>query len=275
MKVKVIAGLCVVLSFASVSVFADGHEETSDKATKVQQIKVQKAEMRAEMIERKATLKADIAENRAEAKTNRENWRAENKSDIKQALSELGEDDKQELKNIRDTFKSDTQSAREAYEASEKSSDDRETLLEALKTAHENMIDASSEIAGDNEALKELYESRKEVFEANRELRVENRENRQEFRLERQQYVEKYRQAFVQRLGNAIEKIPTEKLEKVDGKIDAMMEKISNNEKLSDDKKDAYLDQLQALKDIIVERLEDIDLDESIEADLEDLFDVE
>ena len=117
--------------------------------------------------------------------------------------------------------------------------------------------------------------SQKVVFNTNKQLRTESKENRAEFRAERSQKVEKYRQAFIGRIGNAIEKMLVEKLEKIDQKIDAMMEKISDNERMSESKKDAYLDQLQALKEIISERLEDIEIDDSRDVDLEDLFDIE
>ena len=70
--------------------------------------------------------------------------------------------------------------------------------------------------------------------------------------------VEKYKQAFLNRLGDRIKKIPTSKLEKVLPKIDKIIERFEKNTKLSKERKERILSQLGALKEIIEDRLNEV-----------------
>ena len=84
--------------------------------------------------------------------------------------------------------------------------------------------------------------------------------------------VDKYRMAFVKRLGDRLDNIPAEKLEQIAARIDTLIEKYENNENISDRKKEAMLSALMALKEIIDEKLEgDETTDEVIDA-IEDLL---
>ena len=56
--------------------------------------------------------------------------------------------------------------------------------------------------------------------------------------------VEKYKEAFINRLGDKIKKIPTTKLEKILPKIDKFINKFEKNSKLSKERKEKLLSQL-------------------------------
>jgi len=115
---------------------------------------------------------------------------------------------------------------------------------------------------------------RREVFEENKKLRKENIEARKAFRGEREDKIVKYKEAFNSRLKSRLDRISDSKLEKVATKVDAAIEKIENNSRISDTKKDALMSQLIALKEIIDEKLEDNGAEEDT-IDLDELFDVD
>ena len=110
----------------------------------------------------------------------------------------------------------------------------------------------------------ELLEKREDVFKQNTELRAENKEIRKEYRGERGELVSKYKSSFIKRIGNKLDKIPADKLEKVLDRIDAMEEKYEANDKISDERKDKIIAQLLALKEMIEEKLEEDDTEEDM-----------
>ena len=72
-----------------------------------------------------------------------------------------------------------------------------------------------------------------EVFEKNMELRKANMKKRIEARGKRADMIVKYKEAFVKRLGERIEKIKTSRLEKILPRIDKFLEKIEKNTKIT------------------------------------------
>jgi predicted KAP-like P-loop ATPase len=79
----------------------------------------------------------------------------------------------------------------------------------------------------------------------------------------------KYKKAFAEKLGERLDKISDEKLEKIISKIDSVKTKVEENEKMSEDKKERLFAQLDAIKDLINEKLdktsEDLDIDDLLD----------
>jgi predicted transcriptional regulator len=65
----------------------------------------------------------------------------------------------------------------------------------------------------------------------------------------------KYKKAFAAKLESRLDKIPTEKLEKVIKVIDSKLKKIESNSKLSATKKERLLSVYEAIKELIEEKL--------------------
>jgi hypothetical protein len=76
----------------------------------------------------------------------------------------------------------------------------------------------------------------------------------------------KYKKAFAEKLSSRIDKNSDKKLNIIIGRIEAALSKIEANTKISEDKKEKSVAQLVALRDIIVDKIdntsEDIDFDE-------------
>lgn len=96
-----------------------------------------------------------------------------------------------------------------------------------------------------------------------REMRGEKRE---EFKNKRFEMKMKYKKVFAEKLQSRLDKISDAKLEKVLVKIDTAKSKVESNTRMSEDKKERLFAQLDALKDLINEKLDktpdDINVDE-------------
>ena len=62
---------------------------------------------------------------------------------------------------------------------------------------------------------------------------------------------EKYKKIFKEKLANKLEKISIENLEKLNERIEKIIEKTIENEKMTDEKKEKLIWQLLALKEVI------------------------
>ena len=103
------------------------------------------------------------------------------------------------------------------------------------------------------EMIESMSEEEKEAYKA------EAKEMREERRQARQEQISAARENLTQRIqakGVRLSQIPQDKLVQAEEKIEAMIEKYETNEKLSDEVKDAILDQLYALQDMIDAELE-------------------
>jgi hypothetical protein len=82
-----------------------------------------------------------------------------------------------------------------------------------------------------------------------------------------------FKKKFNKHFSKKIDELSNEKLLKVADKIDSVLEKIENNDKMSQEKKEKIISQLLALLDIITEKIE-YNEEFSLEIDLEELFSV-
>ena len=119
----------------------------------------------------------------------------------------------------------------------------------------------------DNEGALELVDARNKVNEENKKLREENAKIRKEFRGRREAMILGYKAKFIERLEKKIERISDSKLENTSEQVDKLIEKFEANEKISEETRDKILSQLTALREIVDERIESMDLVE-IEGDI-------
>lgn len=117
-----------------------------------------------------------------------------------------------------------------------------------------------------------LLEKRKAVYTENEALRAENREVREEYKAERKEFIDTYKGVFIKRIGNRLDSIPTANLEKAADRIDAMLEKLEANSSMSEERKQAQIDAILALKEIVEDRIENDESDEDVLETFEDLL---
>jgi hypothetical protein len=98
------------------------------------------------------------------------------------------------------------------------------------------------------------------------EYKKERKEMKSEYKNRKFELRMKYKKAFAEKLSSRIDKISDKKLNIIIGRIEAALSKIEANTKISEDKKEKSVAQLVALRDIIVDKIdntsEDIDFDE-------------
>jgi hypothetical protein len=109
--------------------------------------------------------------------------------------------------------------------------------------------------------LQEKHESHIEMMDKKSEMREEMKEKRAEFREKRSGTIMKYKTAFADKLGSRLDKIPSDKLEKVSNKLSEMYDKTEANEKISEESKELLLSKITALQDVIDARLEEDEID--------------
>jgi len=235
--------------------------ETEYKSERVEAKKMQIQEMRWEMRIEKEMTKWEIIENRNEAKENRKAFREENKAELQEVRENLTDDQQSELENTRESFKNEFAALREEMKQAQ---DDQEK--EAIREEIDELKGAQFIKIGEIiwESALVLIEERKAVSEENESLREESREIRAQYKANRKEQIDTYRDAFVKRIWNRLDNIPTANLEKAAEKIDAMLEKIENDETMSEERKQARLDAVLALKEIVEDRLENDESEEDI-----------
>ena len=93
------------------------------------------------------------------------------------------------------------------------------------------------------------------MHEKMKEMRNELKETRKTFKEARQDLVVKWKKLIISKLSARIEKMSLAKLEKIDARIDKAVEKIKNRTKLTEDRKQKIISALDALKQVITERI--------------------
>ena len=84
--------------------------------------------------------------------------------------------------------------------------------------------------------------------------------------------VGKYKESFTKTLGTKLDTIPTETLKTIGTKIDTLIEQYTNNTSLTPEKKENFVSQLQALKEIINEKISPAPATDAL--DIDSIFNV-
>jgi len=235
-----------------------------------------KATMEAKKEEIKATMEAKKEEikkarfetkefvslNRIEQKKNLESFKAENKTEVKDTVKALDKEIKDSLKTLREEKKAELDKIVEQIRSKETSSEEKQALtkkLEELRIAYYTKLKT---LLSSNSGALELISEREAVFEQNKELREQNSLKRKELHDKIKDKVVAYKEAFIAKIGSKIETIPTDKLPKLVELIEKLQAKNENNAK-----KEAFIAQLEALKQIINDKISLSDLSEEISLD--------
>jgi hypothetical protein len=225
--------------------------------------------MRMDHMERERMEREKIEQNMRDM--DRMRYEEQDEGEIKKIFMSLPEDVKIKIKELDKKFHENMMALSNDFMAAWFDNIRREELEEKLQKLRAEHHDEMKRIlAGQKEALTKL-EERKEVFKQNRELRNDVSETRKSFRGENKQRISKYKEVFLKRLWNKLDKVPTDKLETLIMKINTIIAKYSANTRLPEEKKRTILSQLEALKDIVNLRLDKVNTDEelNIEAILE------
>lgn len=104
------------------------------------------------------------------------------------------------------------------------------------------------------------------------EKKIENTQIRQEIKQVKQDLKAKYKEKFLSQLQGKLDNIPVDKLQLVLDKVTKKREEIATNNKLTQTKKDSYLAQLDALIDILNDKLgnnttDELNLDDLLNTD--------
>lgn len=204
---------------------------------------------------------------------NIENFKEEN-GKLRDVLK-LSDEEKAELDTLRSEHEEDVKALKAEYEAKINAAttpEAKDVLREELRTKlHElnkTYLEEMNSLVSKNEEAKAYIMARKAVFDENKVLKQEFAKSREELRWDKKEHVLKYKDKFVKSIWKKVEKIAmqkSEKLEKVLVKIDAMMDRFEANTKLSEENKTKILAQLIALKELVEDSLESVEIEQEIE----------
>jgi DNA repair exonuclease SbcCD ATPase subunit len=261
LAISLLLALLAGLSITSVS--ADETDmNNEERKTHMEEMKAKKEEMKAYMEEK-----------RAEMKANRMEFKDANKDAMKELFKGLSDEDREELKALKAEHKEEMKALRDEMKEAKGDLEARDAAREAMKALRDEHFAELTAVLGEDHAIIAKMKERHEVYKENMEIRKGMHDQRKDFREERKELIGKYKGAFVKRLGDRLDKIPTDKLAKVSEKIDSLYTKIEDNTTMSEDKKATILSQITALQDIIEERLEDVDAEElEIDEEIEDIL---
>jgi hypothetical protein len=163
-------------------------------------------------------------------------------------------------------------------------SDEQKAKIDSL---NEEFMSKVEPLVWDNEKVLEFLKLRYDVFKDNQNLRDENKDMRQEFKDKfwqtnswttlnknkdttqekwNQTLKDKYKKIFQKSIEAKIANLTSEQINLVISKIDALVVKYKSSEDLSSDQKLKFVSQLQAIRDILSDKLleteDTINLDE-------------
>jgi len=241
---------------------------------KVKKWEISKDEMKNKIIEVKKNMKERYKEEYKKYKDTIENNKKTFKEEVKKmkgAFSELSKEVQEKIKNIREEWNKLRKEIIEKLKDKNLTLEKREDLRKEIYNINNNISEKIKELVSWNEKALKVIEKREELNRKNSILRMNKDELKKEYRWKRDELVQKYKKKFVSKLSSKITKLSTKKLEKVNWKIDKMIDKFEANTKISDSKKDKILAQLISLKELITEELDNREVIND-EIDLDKLF---
>jgi hypothetical protein len=249
-------------------------EQTSEKRAAKEELKAARADLKGAKEERKVEREVFKNQQKArkdEAKANREAFKKD-KSEMKEIFADVTDENKEELKTLREENKAAKNEIKEALKNKDLTLEEREALQAELKEINESYDGKVAELVSGSETATAFIEERKALREQNAAIRAEAKEARKEYRGGRDEKVEEYKEIFFGKLAQIIPKVHNDKLAQISEKIEAMVENIEGNEKITEEKKDILLAQVISLKEILDEELEnreteeeDLDIDSILE----------
>lgn len=108
------------------------------------------------------------------------------------------------------------------------------------------------------EEYRELKDDYKEKMKENKnEYKEKKQEAKQNFQDKKQELKMKYKAKFAKALEAKLANFSTDKIKAVIAKIDTVIEKYNSNEALTQDQKDKFVAQLNALKELLQEKIDE------------------
>ncbi len=159
---------------------------------------------------------------------------------------------------------SETQEKMKEFKQKLKDSDDKEAVIQEMKAFHADRVQKVKVFLQDNPEALEAIEKKKESFELKMEKRIENKDTSNKFKWKRMDLVRNYKKKFIAKVWSRLDNISDEKLEKISDKIEKLMERYESNDKISEERKDKFMSQLIALRELIEEKLAENALEDDV-----------
>lgn len=190
-------------------------------------------------------------------KANITNFHQENGNITQFFKNTLTEEEKTELKKALSDREAMSKMYSEKMMTAKKAWEDTTALEEEIKTKREGCMNRLLKFVDETktESFKDFCQKRWEVAMENKDLRQETAMKNQVVRQETKNKVwdikAKYKELFITKYKNILDKVPTERIPKIITKIEAQIEKVNSNTVLAQTKKDTLLWQLNALLEVL------------------------
>jgi hypothetical protein len=241
----------------------EDEENTSTRENRKVELKKDSEDRKNEIKEKKDELKKSVELNREEAKQNREDFREEYKDDVSSIRVELTAEQKTELETLKTETKVKIEALENQLQLATTDADKvliRAKMKEVIMESYETM----KEILGSDSNGIDILDKKELVLQENSRLREESKELRTEYKNVKKSLVEKYRQVFLSKLENTLDKIPTDRLPEISARIQVMIDNNQDNSNL--------LAALIALQEIIDDRTDTVEVEDEIMTIVNDLL---
>lgn len=205
----------------------------------------------AEIKELKKVEKVQIKSNRVQIKNNKEIFKeARGTGTIIKSATSL--ETKAKIKAIMDEHKLKIDSTKALFESW---STTKEQLLKQIDALKVETYAPIKDLVWDSEEALKILDMKKDMLDKNMELRKENVQVKQIFNLQRQSLMLKYKEQHNKKIWKKLDNAGDKKLIKLIDKINIAITKNEANKKLNKINKDKIGVQLDALKEIVNEKM--------------------
>jgi len=216
-----------------------------------------------EMLKRNSQemMKQNHSATKEATKANITNFHQENGNITQFFKNTLTEEEKTELKKTLSDREAMSKMYAEKMMAAKKAWEDTTALEEEIKTKREGCMNRLLKFVDETktESFKDFCQKRWEVAMENKDLRQEtamkNQVVRQKTKTKIWDIKAKYKELFITKYKNILDKVPTERIPQIITKIENQIEKVNSNTTLSQTRKNKLLWQLYALLEILEEKL--------------------
>lgn len=227
------------------------------KQGKMNDVKAARQDLKTAKEDRKAARQTLIEDNqklRDEAKQNREDFKAQNDW-LKEIFSKLDKDVQAQLKTVSEEHKAAIDTLKAELTGSWITEERKAEIDAQIKSLNETNIAKIKELAWtwSSAEIDAYFAKKAELVAENEALRNQAKQARTDFRQWQDAIITKYKDAYFAQLKLVIPKLSDAKLEDVNSRIDAMINKLDANTTMTEEKKTKMLAQLTSIKEIIQE----------------------
>ncbi len=197
-------------------------------------------------------------------------WMKESKRGFQSLMDGFSEKKIEELEEIKDEFRENMSELRDEFLDAD-SDRERDEVREEIEELQEEYYDEMKELFADNEEALEIIEKQERFSMQDIEMRMNRDKKRDGFRSDRKGFVKAYKWSFIERIGDRLDKIPVENLDKALEKIESRIESLEDSD-MDEERKEARLDAYYALVEIIQDKLDDEETETDIQNILENIL---